>query len=263
MSFMPMGKYVEGCSRIHKMDGFAKLICMLLLLTAIICSDTAVGYGLVIVFVAVIIRLSEISVKAALGGVGHMYLFFLIIFLMNAAFFETDNSLWSWWLINISVDGIVQGIQVVLNLALVMVLSNVLLATTSPLDITGAIESLISPLGYLRIPVHDVAMILGVAIQFIPIFIEESEMIKKAQTARGARFESKKFLERAQSVIPMVVPIFISAFRRADELSLAMEARGYRRTTKRLKYRKRKIYKRDIIGIIFSVIICAIEIYGG
>lgn len=233
MSFMPIGSYIEGSSKIHKMNAFIKLLCIFVLLAAIIFSDTLIEYIIVIALLITIIKLSAIGFRNALGGVKYLWLFFVVIFLMNVVFYETSHPLWSWWIFHISVSGIIQGANVILRVALAIILGNVFLSTTSPLDIIYAIEKLIFPLKYIKVPTRDVAMILGVSIQFIPILIEEADMIKKAQIARGARFESKKLREKAGSVLPLVVPIFLSAFRRADELSIAMEARGYHRPKKK------------------------------
>ena len=121
-------------------------------------------------------------------------------------------------------------------------------------------ESLLYPLKLIGVPVRDVAMILGVAIQFIPTFSEEAEAIRKAQTARGARFESRKLSEKAKSVVPLVVPVFLAAFRRADELAMAMEARGYRRTKGKISKRRRHLSRRDGIGLLLCSLFGAAEI---
>ena len=260
MSYLPVGSYLERNSFLHKVDAFVKLLCTLILLAAVILADTLVGYAVIIALLAVIIKSSSIGVRNALNGVIPLWLFFLLIFFMNAAFFDSAHTLWSWWIFRFSLEGVVQGINVVFRVALAMILGNLLVSTTSPLAITGALESLIFPLKYIGVPIQDVAMILGVAIQFIPTFMEEAEMIRKAQTARGARFESKKFTEKAQAVIPLVVPIFLSAFRRADELSMAMEARGYHRTKRKIRFQKRQIGKREVTAFLVSVFVCAIEI---
>lgn len=256
-----MGGYIESGSPIHKMDAFIKFLSMLLLLVSVILSNTIFGYLITIIFIMLIIAASSIGFKNALGGITRMWLFFIIIFLMNTVFFETDTPLFSWWIFTPSFDGAIQGLNVVFRVALAIVIGNILISTTSPLEIIGAIETLIFPLKYIGVPVRDIAMIFGVAIQFIPTFANETQMIRKAQTARGSRFESKKLIEKAQSFIPLVVPIFLSAFRRADELSVAMEARGYRRTKGGGTLIKRKIVARDIFFVLFSATLCVAQIF--
>ena len=140
-----------------------------------------------------------------------------------------------------------------MHVALIMVLCNVFMCTTSPIEITGAIEFLISPLSLVKVPVEDIAMILGVALQFIPTLKREADTIKKAQIARGARFESRKLLERAKSYFPLIIPIFISAFRRAEELSLAMEARGYRKSEAKTKRKCAHMRCKDYGAILASL----------
>ena len=175
------------------------------------------------------------------------------------AFYETEQIWWKWWIFRFSGDGLVQGMQVVLRVAMAMVLGNLLVSATSPLELVGAMESLMYPLKFIGVPIRDVAMILGVAIQFIPAFSEEAEMIRRAQTARGARFESRRLTEKAKSIVPLVVPIFLAAFRRADELAIAMEARGYRRTKGKLRRRRRRLSPADAIGLLLCGLLCAAE----
>ena len=183
--------------------------------------------------------------------------FFLLIFAMNALFFATDDAIWHWWILTLSVPGIVQGAQVTVRLALILVMSNVLTCTTPPLEITGAIQTLLSPL---RLPVEDIAMILSVAVQFIPTLLEETDTIRKAQIARGARFESRRLHERAQAMLPLIVPIFLSAFKRADELAMAMEARGYRGARGRTRKKSVPLPLSGWGALVLCALVCAAEI---
>ena len=259
MNFMPAGGYVEGSSPIHRMDAFIKLLCMLLLLGAVILCDTLAGYALIIVLIALSARCSGVGPGGVLRGIRHMRLFFGVIFLMNALFFEGEGPAYRFWIFHISREGAVQGAHVVLHVALAMALAGILVATTPPLEMVGAVESLIFPLKYVGVPVQDVAMILGIAIQFIPTFAREAAMIRMAQTARGARFESRNLMEKARSFLPLVVPVFLSAFRRADELAMAMEARGYRRVGKGAVFRKRRLRAGDMAALLLSCLFCVLE----
>lgn len=254
-----IGSYIEKNSLVHKLDALIKLICVFILITAIIMCQSMYSYIVCIMFLAMIIHISHIGFFNALSGVKHMRLFFVVIFLMNCFFFETSRPLWSCWIFQLSYEGIIQGLNVVLRIVFSMIVGNLFVSTTSPLDIVNAIESFIFPLHYIGVPIQDVAMILGVSIQFIPMFIEETDMIKKAQMARGARFESKKLLDKAKSIIPLVIPVFLSAFKKADELSIAMEARGYHRTRKKVRFHHRHIQMRDINILIIIVVFCVIE----
>lgn len=228
MKQLPAGMYQQGNSVIHKLNSTVKVLLLIILLAAVVAANTLPGYGVLIVFTAVIVLLSHIGIKSAVGGIVRMIWFFIIIFIMNLCFFQSERAWITFWIFSPSYDGMMQGIKVVVRVAVIMIFCNILNVTTPPVEITTAMENMMSPLRIIKVPTHQLALILSVAIQFIPTLFEEADMIKKAQTARGARFDSRKFRDKAGAVIPMVVPIFISAFRRADELSLAMEARGCR-----------------------------------
>lgn len=261
MNDMPMGGYLLGDSFLHKTDGFIKLLCTGLLMAAAILADTILGYLFLGVVLFGIVKCSGIGRKQALSGVRQLWLFLLFIVLMNAFFFEQSTPLWSWWIFRFSIKGVVQGCHAVFHLLFVMVLANLFLATTSPLETSSALEYLMLPLGYLGVPVRDVALVFGVALQFIPTLAQEVQVIKKAQMARSAEFEKGTLLQKAQSVIPLVVPVFVAAFRRADELALAMEARGYRGGQKPSRYYKPHIDAKAVAILVFCAIICAIQAF--
>lgn len=257
---MPVGVYIPGSSLLHQMNAAGKLVCFFLLLAAIVMTDSLWGYALLIGCMVVIVKLAGLTFQNAVRPVAGLKLFLVLIFVMNASFFSTKQVLWAWWIFHVSVEGMMQGANVVLRVSLLMVLANVLTSVTSPIELTGAVETLLWPLHLLGIPVGDVAMILSVALQFIPVFMEEAEMIRKAQIARGARFESRRLLERAASMMPLVVPVFLAAFRRADELSAAMEARGYRRAKGRTRRLKEPFGYKDVAAFAISGGICLVQI---
>ncbi len=209
--------------------------------------------------ICIIIYLSRIPIGNVTGTARRLWLFFSIIFLMNAVFFDSENVICAWWIFHPSIGGIKQGISVVARVLLVLILGNVFISTTSPTEVTTALERLIKPLRILGVPTEDVAMIISVAVQFIPTLTEEIETIRMAQTARGARFESKKLKERALSLLPLVIPIFLAAFRRADELSLAMEARGYRKAKTRTKQKGKPIVVSSYAALCFCVTVCLVQ----
>lgn len=259
MRTLPTGQFLPGNSLLHKLDPRIKIICLIILIAAVIGASSILGYSLVLVMIFIPIMISQLPISYALGSIGKMYLFFLVIFMMNALFNNSGEALASWWIFHLSIGGIKQGFSVVINVILIIVLGNLLTLTTSPTQVTSALESLIKPLKLIGIPTEDIAMIISVSIQFIPTLMEEAEMIKMAQIARGARFESKKLSERARSYVPLIIPIFIAAFRRADELSLAMEARGYRNAKNRTKKKKKPIEIQDYIALTICVSICIIQ----
>ena len=228
MKHLPDGMYQQGSSVIHRLDATIKLILLILLIVSVIVTDTLAGYGVLILFTLIIVILSRISFQSAIGSAIRLIWFFIIIFIMNLCFYSTDKAWISLWIFNPSYSGMMQGIKVVVRVFIILVLSNILNVTTAPIAVTGAIENVLSPLRLFKIPTRQLSLILSVAIQFIPTLFEEADLIRKAQLSRGARFDSKSLFDKAKAVVPLVVPIFVSAFRRADELSLAMEARGYR-----------------------------------
>ncbi len=259
MNRMPLGMYMPFESVIHSIDARVKLVCFLALIVSVIITDTLVGYIVILSTAFVFIVLSRIPFKIALSCLYRLRFFLIIIFVMNALFFTSENILVSWWIFNISKEGILQGVHVVLRVVLVMLFSTCLTATTSPVELTKALESLFRPLRYVKIPVGQICMIISIAIQFIPVISQEALLIKQAQTARGARFESRRLIEKAKESLALVIPIFLSAIRRADELALAMEARGYRSANTPEK-RSLKLSLREYAGFVVSAAVCALQI---
>ena len=236
------GQFTPGTSILHRLDARAKFFGFLILIAATVCTDAWPGYALLLAVTAAIVAICGLPLRTALASVARMGWFFLLIFAMNALFFATDDAIWHWWILTLSVPGIVQGAQVTVRLALILVMSNVLTCTTPPLEITGAIQTLLSPLRLMRLPV------------------EETDTIRKAQIARGARFESRRLHERAQAMLPLIVPIFLSAFKRADELAMAMEARGYRGARGRTRKKSVPLPLSGWGALALCALVCAAEI---
>ena len=258
---IPSGHYIPVNSAVHRLDPRVKLASFFLLITALIISSSLYGYCVVLIVLALVAGLSKLPKGALFASIIRLRSFFLVIFLMNAFFYSGEQALLSFGILNLTREGILQGAKLVFNVLYIMVLSNVLCGSTTPMDITIGVGSLLKPLSVLMVPVEDVAMIISIAIRFIPSLLEEAEMIKKAQTARGARFESKKLKEKALSFLPLLIPVFLSAFRRADELSIAMEARGYRNARRRTKKAKKPLESLDYAALGCSVLICIFQIY--
>lgn len=250
--------YFPAPSVLHRTDALCKLLCLLLLILAILFCGSPWGYALILAVVLTAMLLSRTG-AGALGGLTKSWSFFLVIFLMNLLFTPSEAPLWQGWILQISAEGARQGAEMVLRILPLLILGNLLTATTTPLALTKGLESLLYPFKFLGLPVQEIAMILGVALQFIPTLSQEAETLRMAQMARGARFESKKLHERA-ALLPLAVPLFLSAFRRADELSVAMEARGYRRTQKALRPVKRHFTAKEGLSLLFCSIVFILEI---
>lgn len=254
------GQYFPAESFLHRLNARAKLYNFILLTAAIILSNTFLGCLCMIVCMGIFIKISKIPVKIAIGSIRRLAPLFIFVFLLNALFYSSEHPIFQFWIFTLSVEGMIQGFTIIFRIVLVMILSNLLTLSTKPMEITSALTVLIRPLKYIGIPVEEVAMILSIAIQFIPTLMEETDTIKKAQIARGARFESKKLTERAMAMIPLVVPIFLSAFKRADELVMAMEARGYRGAKMRTQKKSKPLAKTDWGSIAFCLCLCIFQV---
>lgn len=232
-----MVTYRAGSSLFHKMDPRIKIASLGCAIAVIVMAHNLLSYILAVLVTVGMCAGAKIRPKDSLGPVFCLFPFFIIIFLMNFFFYGKGRPWGKWWIFAPSLPGLLQGINVVVKVILVMAASACLLISTPPVEMTYALQSLISPLRFLGVPVGQIALIISVAIEFIPSLFEEFNLIKEAQTARGAQFESTNIFKRAKAYLPLFLPIFMTAFRRADELSLAMEARGYktgkRRSAKR------------------------------
>ena len=256
MTRLPTGMYQPGTSLLHKIDPRVKLLSFFALLAAIVGARDAFGFLAALAVTALVVAISRLPLKTALGDTVGMLPFFVIIFLMNACFYSSSGAWFHFWIFCPSPAGVAQGTRVVLNVLLVLILSNVLTCTTSPMELTGALEDLFSPLRFLGVPTAQIAMILSVAVQFIPTLFEETQAIQRAQTARGATFESKRLSDKAAAVLPLAVPVFLSAFRRADELSLAMEARGYDASKARRRKKSQRLCPLDYSALAAALALC-------
>lgn len=222
-----MGAYVDNGSVVHRLDERIKLLAFVISIALVLASGSYIMYLIDFALLIICIIASKLNILRLLSALKRIWLFLLIILLMNALFYSKENPLFSFWIFSVSQNGIAQGVKIALNVVLILLWVNILLSTTTPLKLMNAVSFYLSPLKLLKIPTDTLTLIISVSIQFIPILFEEAQSIKKAQTARGAEFESKNIFKKAGAVVPLVVPIFVSAFKRADELSQALEARGY------------------------------------
>ncbi|NLN69572.1 MAG: energy-coupling factor transporter transmembrane protein EcfT [Chloroflexi bacterium] len=260
MKSLPTGIFIPGDSPIHRLDSSIKLLALFITVVTIVLVNSFLGYVIMILFIMMIAMLSGISLPVALNATNKLYWFFIIILLMNTFFYSPEDAWFSFWVFTPSMTGFTYGLTVVLRVFLALVISNILTSTTPPMEITHALEHLISPFSYVGIPTGQIAMILSIAIQFIPTLAEETDTIRKAQMTRGARFDSKKITQKAEAVLPMVIPIFLAAFKRADELSVAMEARGYRGVSGRTKKSSRPLLVGDYGALLIVLLVCLLQI---
>jgi len=224
-----LGQFFPGKSALHVIDPRVKIILSIAYIVSVFLAKALSSYILLLLFTAAIVIMSGIKFKVILRSVKP--LLFIIIFtsVINIFFTKGENLLFEWKFIQIYSEGIMTAVFMAIRISALLIGTSVILTyTTSPIALTDAIERLLSPLKYIKIPVHEFAMMMTIALRFIPTLIEETDKIMNAQKARGADFSTGKLTDRARALIPVLIPLFISAFRRADELSVAMECRCYR-----------------------------------
>lgn len=248
-----IGQYYPVESKIHRLDPRIKiLISFLYLISLFIVEDIRV-FGLVTVFLIGIINLSKVPMSYILRGLKPIFLIIVFAFTINL-FMTPGDPVFEYGIFTITLQGIYQAVFMVLRLVYLIIGTSLLTLTTSPIALTDGIEHLLNPYKKIGLPAHELAMMMTIALRFIPTLLEETDKIMKAQMARGADFESGNILNRAKALIPLLVPLFISAFRRADELAMAMEARCYRGGENRTRMKVLKYEGHDVMaGAVFSI----------
>ena len=260
MNNIVFGMYENNNSFINNLDAFSKLLCFLLLVIGVISIDNIVIYFVWFIVNIFLLYLSKLSIGPLVLNIYRIKWFLLILLLMNFCFYDINNYFFKWWIISLSLNGFIRGLSVVFRLILLLSLSYILSSSCPLLKLTKALEALFCPLKFIGVNVKSISMILSIALEFIPILYKESESIKKAQISRGADFNSKSIKKRVVSVLSLVTPIFIASFKRADDLSLAMEARGYDIDDNSYKV-KINFKKDDYLALVFCVLFCILTIY--
>lgn len=222
-----LGQYFPGTSFLHKLDPRIKIVATMIFIIAIFFAHSLASYALVTAFVALSFAISRLPVKFILKSLKPLWV--IIIFTMGVHIFTTPGDvLWQYGIFHITKEGLYQGALMTARLVFLIVFSSLLTYTTSPIVLTDGIEHLLNPFKRIGVPAHELAMMMTIALRFIPTLLEETDRIMKAQMSRGADFSSGNIMKRAKNMLPILIPLFISSFRRADELALAMEARCYR-----------------------------------
>ena len=245
-----LGQYFPGNSAIHRLDPRTKLVILLVYIVALFLAVNYVSYSVMFLFLAGCIAISRIAVKAFIRGMKPLILILIFTGLLNLFMTEGETPLVSWWIITIYPEGIIRAVFMVLRILMLITGTFLLTYTTSPIALTDGLESLLSPLKHIKVPVHELSMMMCIALRFIPTLIEETDKIMSAQKARGADFETGKLMDRVKALIPILVPLFISAFRRADELATAMECRCYQGGDGRTKMKLLRYNKNDFFALL-------------
>ena len=231
-----LGQYFPGKSPIHLLDPRTKLILLVVYIVALFVATSWISYGLLLVFLLIVIKISTIPPKSIVKGMKPLVFILVFTGVLNI-FFTTGEGepLVDYWIFTIYTEGLIRALFMVTRILLLISCTFLLTYTTSPIALTDGLESLMKPLKAIKVPVHELSMMMCIALRFIPTLIEETDKIMSAQKARGADFESGTLMEKAKALVPILVPLFISAFRRADELATAMECRCYQGGTGRTK----------------------------
>lgn len=261
-----LGQYFPGKSAIHRLDPRTKLILLILYIVALFMAVSWISYSVMFLFLAVSIALSRVPLKSFVKGLKPLLFILVFTAVLNIFFTAGETVLVSIWRITITLEGLIRAFFMLIRILMLVAGTFLLTYTTSPIALTDGLESLLSPLKKLRLPVHELSMMMCIALRFIPTLIEETDKIMSAQKARGVDFESGNLMQRVRALIPILVPLFISAFRRADELATAMECRCYHggdgRTKMKLLRYKLLDFKAYGIGIVLLTTVFALRSFG-
>ncbi|MBP2024686.1 energy-coupling factor transporter transmembrane component T family protein [Peptoniphilus stercorisuis] len=255
-----VGQFYPGNSLVHKLDPRLKIIIMLFYIISLFFVNTYIPYVFIALYLLLIIKVADIPLKIVLKGIRPLKWILLITFVINL-FFIQGEEIFRIGFLSITKEGLDTALKMAIRLVLLVLGTSLLTLTTSPIEMTDGIEELLNPLKKIKVPAHEIAMMMTIALRFIPTLIEETDKIMKAQMARGADFESGNILNRAKNLVPLLVPLFINSFRRADDLATAMEARCYRGGEGRTKFRELKLKKADYLTFIFNIVFFGVIIF--
>lgn len=260
------GQYYPTKSFLHSCDARIKLLTLIAYIAVLFVADNFYGLAICFIFLLLAVIFARVPLSKVLRSIKGIIVILIFTAVLNLFFHKGDNLLAHWWIIKIYREGIIFTVFYVLRLFFLVMGSALLTLTTTPVELADGVESLLSPLKLVKFPVHALALVMSIALRFIPTLIEETNRIISAQKARGADFESRNIIKRIKSVIPVLIPLLISAFRRAEELGDAMDARCYTGTNKRTKYKKQTFGVRDaVLSLCAATLIAGIvlmNIYG-
>lgn len=253
-----IGQYYAVDSPVHRLDARCKLIVLLLYMISLFVVDNWIGWGTLAIIFIVCTLLSRVPLKSLWRGMKIIFIFCIITVLVNIFVYPGEHVLWSWRSLTISVEGISHGLAMGLRLILLIASASLLTLSTKPLEMTDALEDLLRPLEKIHVPVHEIAMMTSIALRFVPTILEEFDHIILAQKARGAVIGQGKLMQRLTSFIPLMIPLFVASFRRAEDLAQAMEAKCYRGGTGRTRWKVHVWHRHDTVVLCcFSFVLLA------
>lgn len=249
------GQYYPADSFVHKMDPRSKLILSLIYMVSVFFVDSFFQFAFIALLLCLMIIFSKLPVKTVFKTVKPVLILVTITALLNLFFVQSGEVLWEWWIIKLTSGGVIYSLRMVLRLLFIVMGASILTLTTTPLLLTDGLEKLLSPLNKIHFPVHELALIMSIALRYIPTLMDEADRIIRAQKARGADFDTGSIFKRVKAFIPILIPLLISSLRSADELALAMESRCYGYTEKRTKLKILRFTSKDLIASLTVILL--------
>lgn len=261
MDSMIIGRYVPSNSVLHRMDPRSKLLLVFFFVCIVFLANNTITYGILGVYTLSLILLSKIPIRFLFSGLKPILFLIIFTFLLHVFFTKEGDELVSWGWFTIYEGGVQQGIYISLRFTYLILMTTLLTLSTTPISLTDGLEQLLGPFKKVKLPVHELALMMSIALRFIPTLMQETGKIMKAQAARGVDFTSGPIKERVSAIVPLLVPLFVSSFKRAEELAIAMEARGYRGGEGRTKYRSLSWGISDTMLLVSLAVLTAILFY--
>lgn len=255
MSKIIVGRYIPGDSLIYKMDPRSKLLVTILFILAIFLANNSITYAIVTIFCFLAVVATGLNAKVFWDGVKPLIGLIFFTSLLQLFFMTGGHIYWNWWIFSLSSYGLINAIYIFIRFTLIILISTVMTVTTMPLEIADAMEWLLKPLKLFKVPVDKIALVISIALRFVPTLFDETFKIMNAQRSRGADFNDGGLIQRAKAITPILVPLFIQSLETAIDLSTAMESRGYRSSEGRTKYRVLSWSKYDLIALFYFVLL--------
>ena len=252
-----LGQYFPGDTIIHRLDPRTKLIWVVIFIAALFTARDYVSYALMIAVTVGLVAVSGVRPRNLLRGMKPLIFIICFTGILNLFYTRGGTTLFEWWIFTVTTAGIKRAVLMVIRIMMLICGTLLLTYTTSPMALTDGFEILLGPLKKLHVPIHEMSMMMSMALRFIPTLIEETDKIMSAQRARGADFDTGRLLERAKAMLPLLVPLFVSAFRRADELAVAMESRCYHGGEGRTRMKQLRLVRRDYLALLAGAVLLA------
>jgi len=261
MEKMIFGRYIPGDSLVHRLDSRSKLLFVFAFIIIVFLANNAITYGLLIAFTLVVILMSRIRLYFLINGLKPVIILMVFTFLLHVLFTREGDIIFELGFLKVYEEGLKQGIFISIRFLVLVFMTSILTLTTSPISITDGIETLLNPLKKVKLPVHELALMMSISLRFIPTLMDETDKIMKAQMARGSDLSAGPLKDRVKAIVPLLVPLFVSAFKRAEDLATAMEVRGYRGGEGRTRYRQLKWDVGDTFALLSLVVMVVLLVY--